>query len=359
MARWAGPPRLLIAATFLGVVVSPVVSGASTADAAPAAQAALSAASTYATNAGDDLDPTDGDAEQTEAQSLPPPQPRAEGSIRGRSSDSGRASRPSESEVGPQLLGVASFNQFRHLSLAQARQDALELTSRPGVSVVGWQETADFGPVFQTLRKRGWETKRYRRAPRLAVSWRRGRFALVSSKVHRVARGVAQEAGRYPFYDRHVLRVTLRDKRSGQKLSVIDTHLPWAIEDLDRPGHWRGTINAARARKQLRQTAQVFRHAPGRWVVGTGDYNLGVVAESRVRPRSGLSRTFAGTAVSTYQELGRRRTDATHPPTGRWIDYVHVRKSDLEQGRVRVRGHRTLGNVSSDHRPLLAWLVLR
>jgi len=346
VARWAGPPPLLIAATVLGVVIAPAVSQADEGTSAGEQHGSRTTASATLASGGRLASPSAPSSQE------PSPDPEPE---------NGKPSSGRERAVAPQLLGVATFNEFRQLTVGQARADALELTSRKGVGIIGWQEGYGFGPVYSLLKRKGWDTKRFgpdKSERELAVSWRRSRFALVGAILHRVAGGVDDVVGRYPFGDRFVLRVTLRERSTGREISVINTHLPQAIEDLDRPGRWRETFNAAAARNQLERMTAIWRRAPGRWVVGTGDYNFDARSDARERPRDGISRSYAGTAVSTYALAGFGDVRPTHPVSDRFIDYVHVAKSDLDADRVSVLGHRTLNGLNSDHRPLIAWLKL-
>ena len=255
-------------------------------------------------------------------------------------------------------LGVASMNMFRKLSASQARADARRLTGQRSVYVVGWQEADLFGPVLHSLP--GWDTKTFARGDtdtELAVSWRRSEFTLVSARQRLAAYGVGYTEGLHPFSNRLVAVVTLKHRDTGRLLTVIDVHLPQAIEDLDAPGHWRDTINAYRARNQLRRIDSAWRAAPGRWVVGTGDYNFDARSDARVQPADGPRRTLADTAVSSYQLLG---TDviATHGPTDRRIDYVWVDRQARADGEIDVRDQWVLSGFHSDHRPLVARLVL-
>ncbi|MGA8256435.1 MAG: hypothetical protein WB767_07650 [Nocardioides sp.] len=350
MARWAGPPPLLIAATVLGVVIAPAVSQADEGGVARQHGAGTSLTASLASGGrlnADEQPPAQGSDET-------PAQP-------GQASDAPSGTSARREAAQPQLLGVASFNQFRQLSVGQARADALALTERKGVAIIGWQEGYSFGPVYSLLRRKGWDTKRFtpeRSERELAVSWRRSRFSLVGAVLHRVAPGVDDIVGRYPFGDRFVLRVTLRERATGREISVINTHLPQAIEDLDRAGRWRETFNAARARGQLERMTAIWRRAPGRWVIGTGDYNFDARSDARVRPLGGISRRYAGTAVSTYASAGFGDIRPTHPTSQRYIDYVHVATADIDAGRIAVLGHRTLNGLNSDHRPLIAWLKL-
>ncbi len=248
-----------------------------------------------------------------------------------------------------------SFNQYRKLTPGQALADARTITRDKAVDIVGWQEAWDTGPALAALRDAGWATKRFPRgAKELAVSWRKADFAFVGADQRQVAKGVDDGQGRYPFGDRWAIRVTLRDRASGEQISVLNTHLPQAIEDLSRPGRWRPTYNSARARAQLTRLARMWDKAPGRWVVGTGDYNVDAGAESKVRPQGGLSRMFAGRAVSSYSELGIRDLADTHPVSGRHIDYVHVSRKALRRERIEFTDQWTVPRLNSDHRALVA-----
>lgn len=340
---WAGPPRLLIAATVLGFAVSPMLS-----------------------SAGEDGDPGRG-AGAVRLSSVTGSAPLTSSGDAARRAAAPVASAPEEVAATParkvrvprRVIGVVTFNQYRKLTTAQALRDARTITRNRAADIVGWQEAWDSGPVFADLRTRGWATKRFPRgAQELAVSWRQADFAFVGADQRQVAKGVDDGRGRYPFGDRWALRVTLRDRASGELISVLNTHLPQAIEDLDRPGRWRPTYNSARARAQLTRLARMWDRAPGRWVVGTGDYNVDAGAESKVRPQGGLSRMFAGRAVSSYSVLGLKGLGDTHPVSGRHIDYVHAARKAVRQGRLEFQDQWTIPRLSSDHRPLLARIKL-
>src|SRR6185436_14028479 len=101
-----------------------------------------------------------------EASQSPTPSPTAEGPP--------PAAEPGRKIERRHVIGVVSFNQYRKLTVPQARADALSITGRDQVDVVGWQEAYSSAPVFATLRNRGWDTRRFPNgAKELAVSWRR------------------------------------------------------------------------------------------------------------------------------------------------------------------------------------------
>jgi hypothetical protein len=332
-APWTGPPLLLIAVTVLGFVIAPLVSSSDNASAGePQGQVQLSS--------GDPTQPADGGlgadtAERGAPKGAPPLKP-----------------------IPRQVVGVATFNVFRQLTSSQMLSDARTLVANPAIDIIGWQEGWDSAPVYADLQPRGWTTKRFPKgAKELAVSWRRAEFEFVGADQRLVARGVSDESGRYPFGDRWAIRVTLRARDSGELISVLNTHLPQAIENLDNPGHWRPTYNSARARVQLSRFARMWDRAPGRWVIGTGDYNVDARAESRERPYGGLSRMFAGRAVSSYSVLGEK-ISSTHPVSGRQIDYVFAARQDVRQERLSFLDQRTIPGLHSDHRALLVRFAL-
>lgn len=339
--RWAGPPPLLLLATLVGFLVAPMVDERTEPPAQVAVAAQVSAPHVTAPHA-----------------VAPPPERQ-----RVLTAPPARAGQTAASGVQPIRLkqvhvGVASMNMFRKLTPAQAAQDARRLTRRPDLDVVGWQEADRFGRVLHALP--GWDTKTFpygRRSSEIAVSWRSSEFSLVSARQRQVALGVSWREGRYPFGDRLVGVVTLRHRETGRLLTVIDAHLPQAIEDLDRPGRWTPTINAYRARNQLARIAATWRTAPGRWVVGTGDYNFDARSDARHRPVGGPRRALGDTAVSSYQALGADVTP-TFPANGRRIDYVYVDRDAFRAGQMRFAGQWVVGGFASDHNALVTRLEL-
>jgi hypothetical protein len=331
-APWTGPPLLLIAVTVLGFAIAPLVSSSDGASAGePQGQVQLSSGVPAETGGGLSADA----AERGTPKSSPPLEP-----------------------IAKQVVGVATFNVFRQLSYSEMLSDAHTLAANPDIDIIGWQEAWDSAPVFAELQPEGWTTKRFPKgAKELAVSWRRSEFTFVGADQRLVARGVSDETGRYPFGDRYAIRVTLRDRDTGELISVLDTHLPQAIENLDKPGHWRPTYNSARARVQLTRMARMWDRSPGRWVIGTGDYNVDARAEARTRPIGGLSRMFAGRALSSYAVLGKDIAP-THPISGRQIDYVYAARKDVRQERLRFIDQRTIPGLNSDHRALLVRFAL-
>jgi endonuclease/exonuclease/phosphatase family protein len=333
-SAWAGPPPLLLLATALGILVAPAVAS----EAPPAPALAKPATVT------------------TSPRSV---EPRlvlqvTSGPLQGGQGVHGVA--PVRRALD---IGVASMNLFAQQGAAQAAADARRLTSDPAVDLVGWQETQNFGGVLASLPK-AWRSATVPRPDgigEIAVSWRRDRFRLERVRLLAGTDGVAAGEGPYPFGGRGILVVTLTERSTGHRLSVVNVHLPPQSESPTSPGRWAATLNADRSREHLARIAQVWRGIPSRWVVGTGDYNFDATADLRRRPAGGPVATLGRLASSTYQQLG---TDVrpTYPSLGRRIDYVWVDRDALRRDRIEVRAHRALGGFHSDHRPLLATLRL-
>jgi hypothetical protein len=334
--RWAGPPPLLILATVAGLLVAPFVDQ----DAGTTAPQATMAAHVVSPR-------------HVEPRTIPHQRVARPPSRGGKAAGGVQPVRLKQVHV-----GVASMNMFRKLSAVHAQRDARALTRRPDIDVVGWQEADRFGRVLHSLP--GWDTKTFpfgKRSSELAVSWRRSEFSLVSAHQRQVALGVSWREGRYPFGNRLVAVVTLKHRDTGRLLTVVDVHLPQAIEDLGRPGRWTPTINAYRARNQLQRMAAIWRAVPGRWVIGTGDFNFDARADARRRPHGGPRRALKDTAVSSYQVLGSD-VAPTYPANGRRIDYVWIDRRAYAAGRMRFAGQWVLGGLYSDHNALVTRLVL-
>lgn len=263
-------------------------------------------------------------------------------------------------------VGVASFNVLHDLSQRRLLADAARLTSRRDVDLVGWQETEHSKGVFARLRSRGWETRFFDErgssagadAVEDAISWRASKFALVSSGRYLMHHGAANHVAN-PFPNRWVTRVTLRDRRSGYQLTLLNTHVNQRTESTSRPGTWNHTLNAAGARIHLAEMARMWRHVPGRYVLGTGDYNFSAVDDLRRKPAGGISRAFAGEAVSNWARLGVRNTMDTCPKVGKRIDYVFADARSLLHNWTRFESQRVLGGYASDHRPVVVRFSLR
>ncbi|GAA4756880.1 hypothetical protein GCM10023350_48120 [Nocardioides endophyticus] len=334
---WAGPPPLLLLVTVLGLVIAPAV-----ADDPPTAKPAAASLSV---------------SSRTGVAATPrsvEPRIVRQVELLSRGGRTGGTVAPVRPAI--DVVGVASLNVLQTQPVSSATADALRLTGRSDVDVVGWQEAQKIGGALHDLP--GWTTATFPENggfSELAVSWRTKKFKFVAARVQDAIAGVGARAGRYPFGSRQIAVVTLEHRASGRRLTVLDAHLPPVIEDLDRPGRWTATQNAEQARKQLRDLVQAWRSVGTRWVVGTGDFNFGVRADLKHRSPGGPVRTLGKVARSTYQVVG---TDVrpTYRSLDRSIDYVWVDRDNLRSDRIDVLGQRVLTGYNSDHRPLLAEL---
>lgn len=329
---WAGPPPLLLLATVAALAALPFLGDGSAASGALAPTAAT-----------------------TSPRSV---EPHVVGPQRLEVSRGGVTRTAAPVELKQVRLGVATANMFKRLTPDQALADALRITRDPGVDVVGWQEAEDFTDVLHRLP--GWRTKTFRDVTgpsELAVSWRRDEFRLVSARQLRMTTGVGWEDGLYPFPSRRAAVVTLQHRDTGRLLTVLDTHLPQAIEDLARPGYWAPTINAGRAREQLRRIASLWNKIGDHWLVGTGDFNFDARADAAHRPAGGPRAALGPTAVSSYMALGTQVTP-TFPENGRYIDYVWIDRRAQKAGTASFAGQRVISGLNSDHNVLVGRIVL-
>lgn len=257
------------------------------------------------------------------------------------------------------MIGVASFNVYRHLPRRDAMADALRLTGDERVDVIGWQETrADYFPdVKRRLAGRGWGTWQLWEPDGpfwLAVSWRRDQFSLVDGSWTETHGGGGKQRTDLPFPPRGYIVVTLRHRGSGKLLTVVDTHLNQGIETGDE---FTDTVNADYSKRHLQALTQVWDDVPGDLVVGTGDFNFDFLDDFRARPAGGIWDTQHGYATSSYEVLGLDGVEPTR--SSRWIDYVWIadrtlRVSAKDRGSGQFVRHESLGGYESDHRPLLA-----
>ena len=137
-----------------------------------------------------------------------------------------------------QSVGVATFNVFRQLTPPGrcCPTPAPWPPTRPSTSSAG-RRAGTARRSSPTCSRAAGRPSASRRARR---SWPcRGGARSSSSWAPTSAWSPAAcptRTGRYPFGDRYAIRVTLRDRDTGELISVLDTHLPQAIENLDKPG---------------------------------------------------------------------------------------------------------------------------
>lgn len=253
-------------------------------------------------------------------------------------------------------IGVASMNAYHHLERPQAKADWDRITGNASVDLIGWQESRSevFADLYPDYRARGWETWHWPTADgpySNAVSWRARTFTLVDVETIFIHEGLG------PGPDRWVVQVSLRHRKSGMVVTLLNAHV---IHDIETGHGWQDNRAADLARLHYRRLTTIFDEAPGDVVVGTGDYNWDYADDSTYRPAGGISRTVARHAQSSYAVLGLDGVQPTHGT--RWIDYVwlanrSVRRND-GSGTAQFARHRSLGGFKTDHRPLVARIRL-
>ncbi|NYD56436.1 endonuclease/exonuclease/phosphatase family metal-dependent hydrolase [Nocardioides marinisabuli] len=255
-------------------------------------------------------------------------------------------------------IRVVSQNVFHDMDRADTQHDMSRIFARGGVDVVGWQEahTEHFVALHPRYREQGWRTAYFGEAKGSqgdAISWRSDRFALLSRDAWEMHPGAGPRATQRPFAARYVTSVLLRHRASGLTVRVVNTHVNHFIETGQR---FRRNINARYAKRHLAWLAERWDTWSGDVVVGTGDYNFDHADDRDARPVGGISRRFAGRAVSSYETLGLAGVPATLE--GRWVDYVFLAQQSIDAGRAQLAAHRSLGGFRSDHRPLQATVRL-
>lgn len=259
------------------------------------------------------------------------------------------------------ILGVVTYNVYRGRSPEEVHEDGLRLAARPDVDLIGWQEAFDHRAAFAPLLEAGWETAYFDEGAReLPISWRAETFDLLEAAQHQTHDAWQGKKRMKPA--RYVSRVTLRHRPTGFVTSVLNTHLAPRSEDWKRPGHWRPTKSAERAREHLAAQARMWRRVPGRYVVGTADMNMDFSSEAAVRPPGGPSRAWRGRAVANWAVLGTAGPTVTIPASGRddlVYDCVHASARSLDQGWLTFASQEVLSGFGSDHTPVLVRFELR
>jgi endonuclease/exonuclease/phosphatase family metal-dependent hydrolase len=283
-----------------------------------------------------------------------PPVPPSAGAAVGSCADEHPAVRRYDDALA--TVTIASFNVDRTGRPRAIAADVRRLLGRTDVDVVGWQEADTVAFARAAASARGWETRILdvgdgsRQVP---ISWRAARWSLVSSTAHAMTGGAGRDRTDHPFRPKWATEVVLRHRGTGRLLTVLDTHVANHIETGDR---WEDNVNARAARQHYRRLAGILG-APGDVRVATGDFQWDHHDDSRARPRGGITRTFAGRARNSYEELGVAGVCPTR--NTRWIDYVWLDRPSLAARRAGFVTHRSLGGYASDHRPLLATIALR
>ena len=194
--------------------------------------------------------------------------------------------------------------------------------------------------------------KRAAGAEQSPIIWRTSRFSLVSTKVRSIApkSWVGKEISPKYKYVGPVWAVVvhLRDKKTGQKLSVINTHLPPGAcinggPSPKRPREFKvfrkSVINLGHLAAQERSFGNVYT---------LGDFNIGYAADKRVgRPHM---------PVKTFGRLGMGSMWATERPSGKRGSHLNS-PSLIDQvfaGRKAVNAAVRFDIRHSDHFPVVA-----
>lgn len=262
-------------------------------------------------------------------------------------------------------LGVLTYNIHRVQSLEAFTDEALRLTTLPGVSIIGWQEAMDHRGSFPALLDRGWETAYFSGAKENPISWNSEVFDYVEAAQHRMHDAYPGRSGaRRPA--RWVSRVTLRHRDTGFKASVLNTHVASRGESWDELGTWRENATAPHVREHLARMAQMWQNVPGRYVVGMGDLNIDARADAvKVLP-GGPVDAFRRRAVSSWEALGTdtipKTLDLPAGPnrgTPLLYDYVYASARCVGARWLSFVSHEALTGWNSDHTPLLVRFDLR
>lgn len=256
-------------------------------------------------------------------------------------------------------LGVVSYNIHRIQPLDAFTAEALRLTALPGVALVGWQEAMVHRASFPPLLERGWETAYFTGSKENPISWDTAVFEYVDAAQHPMhepypgASGVVRPA-------RWVSHVTLRHRATGFKVSVLNTHVASRGESWEQLGTWNENATAPRVRQHLLRMSQIWQNVPGRYVIGTGDFNIDARADAAKVMPGGLVDRFRHRAVSNWQALGMEATPKTldlpvGPNQGAPLlyDYVFASARCVDARWLRFVSQEALTGWNSDHTPLL------
>ena len=162
-------------------------------------------------------------------------------------------------------------------------------------------------------------------------------------------------AGPATITAKYVTRVTLRERRTGRLLHVLNNHAVPSVQDRDGRPNWDHRRRIALYRKHmLALKALVSRlRAPGEGVFVTGDLNVNFrrdrVEQARLFPYRKMGEVDVR---ASYQALGLpgRGTHVRAPGKDkRLIDYVYFQPRRM----LTPVSQQVLRGYSSDHRPVL------
>lgn len=266
-------------------------------------------------------------------------------------------------------IGVVSQNIWHDQDRAGTRHDLDRITRNPAVDIIGWQESAAVGgsvpssrttghflSLYPRYRDRGWETAYFlekQGSREAAISWRTSVFRLLSTDAWKMHEGAGRPETDRAFAGRFVTSALLEHRDTGLTVRIVNSHV---VHGIETGQEFTRRLNARVAKRHIAWLADHWNTLSGDVVVGTGDYNWDFRDDHDARPAGGITRQFAGEAVSSYQALG---TTGVIPTLGtRWIDYVFVSADDVIAQRAQFATHRSLSGFRADHRPLLSRIRL-
>lgn len=259
---------------------------------------------------------------------------------------------------GAPVIGIATVNVERTRRERPIVKDMRRIARVRSVDVIGWQEAdvAGFQDNYVDLEPLGWTTKIFTDGDgslQLPISWRPAVFTLVDANAVQVTEGAGPDETTHPFRPKWVTSVRLRHLDSGRLLTVMNTHVPNHVETGDE---WQDNVNADYARVHYRRLADLMTARPGADVVAMGDLQWDHKDDRDARPEDGITETFEGRVLSSFEDLG---LDGLCPTRySRWIDYILVPTAAVEAGRLEFVTHRSLDGYGSDHRPMVARIAL-
>ncbi|HET7689896.1 MAG TPA: hypothetical protein VFK41_05940 [Nocardioidaceae bacterium] len=260
--------------------------------------------------------------------------------------------------AGTPVVGVATVNVERTRRARPIVQDMRRIARTRSVDVVGWQEAdvAGFQENYRDLERLGWRTKVFTDgdgALQVPISWRPAVFTLLGTDAVQVTEGAGPDETTHPFRPKWVTSVRLRHLDSGRVLTVMNTHAPNHVETGD---DWQDNVNAVYARLHYARLAELMTARPRADVVAMGDLQWDHRDDRDARPDDGITETFEGRVLSSFEDLGLEGLCPTR--YSRWIDYILVPTAAVEAGRMEFVTHRTLAGYGSDHRPMVARIAL-
>lgn len=245
-------------------------------------------------------------------------------------------------------VGIASVNINRYMGVPNIDHDRRAMLLRKDVDIIGWQEADPNPHFFDRYRSKGWGTINNTKTAGVAFSWKRKTFEFVNNRMRRL-HGAHHGSPTTTWRARYAQILTLRHRKTGQKMVFVNAHILPYIEDLTNPGTPRDNLNARVATKAISKVAKVFSKSRNATVIGTGDFNWDYLGDSQQRSPNFVLGQVGRYAQSSYEQLG---TTGLIPTLGnrRFVDYVFLGRNSP----AKFVSHASLSGFRSDHRPLIA-----